>query len=366
MPEEGLPWLQSQTVLSDDEMIRLIRIAIEMLSVEKVRFTGGEPLLRHGLTDIISAVSQFRTPAGIRPTLGITTNAVSLSRFANDLAKAGIDRVNISLDTLDPGRYLMITKRDRFHDVLDGIAAARNAGIHPIKINAVPQPRWFADDAARLLEFCLIHGYQLRFIEQMPLGPEDSWDRKSLITQDDLIAALTDAGFELTPSTKRRGSAPAALWNVRLARHLRTLSDSDVPTTIKARPGDAGAVGDVRDDMDHRDGHSEGTAGMSADQTGDPTAGQTGDLTGLVGIIASVTQPFCSECSRTRLTSDGQIRSCLFSSEETDLRSLIRADASDDQIAAKWQEAMWTKPRAHGIDDGDFARASRTMSAIGG
>lgn len=309
MPEEGLAWIANHKILTNEEVIRLVRIAVEFLAIEKVRFTGGEPLLRAGILEIISATADLKTAAGAKPTIGITTNGLSLSKYAEKIRSAGVDRINVSLDTLDPARYHQITHRDRLADVFSGLEVAKNVGFESIKINAVPQPDWYLTDAPALLKYCLTNGFQLRFIEQMPLGPKESWDRNQLVTQENLLATLRDSGFELVDCDDFRGAAPAQLWNV-------------APT-------------------------SQTPAGK-------------------VGIIASVTHPFCEDCSRTRLTADGMVRSCLFSTTETDLRALVRSSASDEQIAQAWREATWGKPKAHGIDDDSFARPARTMSAIGG
>lgn len=307
MPAEGLTWLPTEQTLSDDEVIRLVRVAVELLGITKIRFTGGEPLLRKGLERIVAAAAQLRGEAG-RPELALTTNGLGLDKRAAALKDAGLDRVNVSLDSLDRVRYAKLARRDRLPDVLAGLEAADAAGLAGIKVNAVVMRDENEADVVELARFCTQRGYQLRFIEQMPLGPQGQWDRDRLVTSDEILGLLA-ACFELTPAVEPRGSAPAALWH--------------------AEPRDGGASGQI-------------------------------------GVIASVTHPFCGACDRTRLTSDGQLRSCLFSKEEGNLRDLMRAGATDEQLAEAWQVTQWAKPRAHGIDRADFVQPSRTMSAIGG
>jgi cyclic pyranopterin phosphate synthase len=300
MPAEGLDWLPGPQVLTDDEVARLLRIAVERLGVTEIRLTGGEPLLRPGLVDIVAAAARLRP----RPQCSITTNGLSLRRRAAALAAAGLDRVNVSLDTVDAETFRAITRRDRLHDALDGLAAAAQAGLTPVKVNAVLLRGVNDDRAAELLEFCLARGYELRFIEQMPLDAGHSWDRGRMVTADETLATLQQR-FELTPDPAERGSAPAE----------RFLVDGGPAT---------------------------------------------------VGIIASVTRPFCADCDRVRLTADGQVRNCLFAREESDLRTAMRSGASDEELAERWRAAMWTKKAGHGIDDPGFLQPTRPMSAIGG
>lgn len=305
MPPEGLEWLPTERTLTDDEVVRLCRIAVERLGVRKLRFTGGEPLLRRSLEEIVGACAQLRTDLGEPVSTALTTNGLGLDKRAHALARAGLERVNISLDTLDGEHYARLTHRDRLPDVLAGINAALEAGLTPVKVNAVIMRGVNEDDALPLLDHCLAHGLELRFIEQMPIGPRDAWDRSSLVTRDDVLALLS-ATHTLTPLAGEDPHAPARLWEV----------------------------------------------------DGDPSR--------RVGIISSVSAPFCDACDRTRLTADGQMRSCLFSTSEIDLRSPMRAGASDEELASLWRAGMWDKPRAHGLDETDFAVPSRTMSRIGG
>jgi len=305
MPEEGLAWLPREQQLTDDEVIRLIRIAVERLGIREVRFTGGEPLLRRGLVGIVEAAARL-TP---RPTLMLTTNGIGLERLAAPLRDAGLDRVNVSLDTLDPERFQALTRRDRMADVLRGLTAAATAGLTPVKINTVLMRDINDDEAPALLRFALENGYQLRFIEQMPLDAQHQWDRHTMVTAEEILAGL--APFGLLPDPVSRGTAPAETWLV---------------------PG-------------------------HVDAAGNPAR---------VGVIGSVTRPFCGDCDRTRLTADGQVRNCLFATDESDLRKLLRGDATDDDVAEAWRVAMSGKRAGHGIDDPAFLQPARPMSAIGG
>jgi cyclic pyranopterin phosphate synthase len=300
MPPEGLPWMPRADMLTDDETIRLVRIGVEQLGVREVRFTGGEPLLRPGLADIVRAVAALAP----RPEISLTTNAVGLDRVATPLADAGLDRVNVSFDTLDPDRYAAITHRPRYADALAGLRTAAATGLAPVKINAVLLRGINDDEACDLLRFALAHGYELRFIEQMPLDAQHAWQRETMVTAAEILAAL-EAEFRLTPDPSVRGGAPAERWLV-----------------------DGGPA--------------------------------------LVGVIASVTRPFCGACDRTRLTADGQVRSCLFARKESDLRTPLRDGASDAELADRWRIAMWGKKAGHGIDNLGFLQPDRPMSAIGG
>jgi GTP 3',8-cyclase len=306
MPAEGLDWLPKATVLTDDEVVRLIRIAVTRLGVHDVRFTGGEPLLRRGLVDIVRAVAEL-TP---RPSTMLTTNGIGLARLAAPLAAAGLDRVNVSLDTLDPARFAELTRRDRHADVLAGLAAAAEAGLVPVKMNAVLLRGLNDDEAVPLLEFALERGYELRFIEQMPLDAGHTWRREEMVTGAQILDQLRSA-FDLQPDPAERGGAPAETWLI---------------------PGHVAA-------------------------DGSPAK---------VGVIASVSNPFCGACDRTRLTADGAIRSCLFSTEETDLRAAMRDGANDEDLAELWRKAMWGKAAGHGINNPAFLQPARPMSAIGG
>jgi cyclic pyranopterin phosphate synthase len=301
MPPEGLDWLPSPEVLTGDEIVRLIRIGTSMLGIREVRFTGGEPLLRRDLESIVARTAALEP----RPEISLTTNGIGLVRRADQLRAAGLDRINVSLDTLRPEVFRKLARRDRLHDVLDGLAAAATAGLTPVKVNTVLMRGLNDGEAAPLLRYCLEHGYELRFIEQMPLDAQHGWKRAEMVTAEEIFAALS-AEFTLTPDDARvRGSAPAETFGV----------------------------------------------------NGGPAR---------VGVIASVTRPFCGSCDRVRLTADGQVRNCLFAREESDLRTALRSGAEDAEIASRWQAAVAGKLPGHGINDPSFLQPDRPMSAIGG
>jgi cyclic pyranopterin phosphate synthase len=301
MPEEGLQWLGKSDLLSDDEIVRLIEIAVTRLGITEVRFTGGEPLLRPGIVGIVERCAALEP----RPRMSLTTNGIGLARTAAALKAAGLDRVNVSLDTLRPDVFKTLTRRNRHADVLDGLRAAREAGLTPVKVNTVLMPGLNGDEAPELLAWAVENDYELRFIEQMPLDAQHGWKREGMITAGDILRSL-DTRFSLTPEGEDvRGAAPAERWIV--------------------------------DGGPHR-----------------------------VGVIASVTRPFCSACDRTRLTADGQVRTCLFATEETDLRAALRSEAPDEEIATMWKLAMWGKKAGSGLDDPAFLQPERPMSAIGG
>ena len=301
MPPEGLDWLPRADQLTDDEVVRLIRIGVELLGIREVRFTGGEPLLRRGLAAIVARTAELRP----RPEISLTTNAIGLARSARALRAAGLDRINVSLDTLRPETFRKLARRDRLPDVLDGLAAAAEAGLRPVKVNAVLMRDLNDDEAVPLLRYCLEAGYELRFIEQMPLDAQHGWKRAEMVTAEEILAAL-EREFTLTPDDPRqRGSAPAEAFLV----------------------------------------------------DGGPAR---------VGVIASVTRPFCGTCDRVRLTADGQVRNCLFARTESDLRGPLRAGAGDAELAAAWRRAVAVKLPGHGINDPSFLQPDRPMSAIGG
>jgi cyclic pyranopterin phosphate synthase len=301
MPPEGLDWLPTPEVLTGDELVRLLRIGVETLGIREVRFTGGEPLLRRDLVQIIAATASLAP----RPEISLTTNGIGLDRRAGALRDAGLDRINVSLDTLRPEVFRKLTHRDRLPDVLSGLAAAASAGLTPVKVNAVLMRGLNEDEAPELLRYCLDRGYELRIIEQMPLDAQHGWKRTEMVTAGEIFELLS-AAFDLSPDTERaRGAAPAETFLV----------------------------------------------------NGGPAR---------VGVIASVTRPFCGACDRVRLTADGQIRNCLFARSESDLRALLRGDASDEEVAGRWRAAVASKLPGHGINDPTFLQPDRPMSAIGG
>jgi GTP 3',8-cyclase len=301
MPPEGLEWLAKPEVLTGDEVVRLVRIGVELLGIREVRFTGGEPLLRRDLVRIVAATAGLSP----RPEISLTSNGIGLARLAGPLKAAGLDRINVSLDTLRPEVFRKLALRDRLPDVLDGLAAAVTAGLAPVKVNSVLMRDVNDCEAVPLLRYCLERGYELRFIEQMPLDAQHGWKRAEMVTADETFRLLSQE-FTLSPDTERlRGTAPAETFVV----------------------------------------------------DGGPAR---------LGVIASVTRPFCGSCDRVRLTADGQVRNCLFAREESDLRSLLRSGASDSEIASRWRAAVAVKLPGHGINDPTFLQPDRPMSAIGG
>ncbi len=301
MPPEGLDWLPAPEVLTTDEVVRLVRIGVELLGIREVRFTGGEPLLRRDLVSIVAATASLAP----RPEISLTTNGIGLGRLASDLRAAGLDRVNVSLDTVRPEVFRKLTRRDRLEDVLSGLAAAAAAGLTPVKVNAVLMRGLNDGEAPELLRYCLEHDYELRFIEQMPLDAQHGWKRAEMVTADEIFQLLS-ASFSLSEDTEHaRGAAPAETFLV----------------------------------------------------GGGPAR---------VGVIGSVTRPFCGACDRVRLTADGQIRNCLFARSESDLRSALRSGATDEEIAGRWRAAVAAKLPGHGINEPAFLQPDRPMSAIGG
>ena len=300
MPAEGLAWMPKPEMLTDEELLRVITVFIG-LGVQQVRLTGGEPLLRRSLVEAVAGIAALEP----RPQIAMTTNGVGLDRLAAPLAGAGLDRVNVSLDTIDQQEFFRLTRRDRLVDVEKGLKAAASVGLTPIKVNAVAMRGINDHSAADVLQWCCDRGYQLRFIEQMPLDAQHAWQRDQMVTAQEIHEQLSTR-FALTPlPDKARGSAPAELFLV----------------------------------------------------NGGPAT---------VGIIASVSAPFCAACDRVRLTSDGQVRNCLFAKGEVDLRGPLRDGASDEELAGLIQGEMWRKARGHGIDKPGFVQPERPMSAIGG
>ena len=310
MPADGMPWLPQAQLMSADEIRRIVRVAVRSLGAEELRLTGGEPLVRKDLEHIIAGIRADNPDLPI----SMTTNAVGLDQRAQALKDAGLTRLNVSLDTLHPETFAELTRRPHLDKVLAGLQAARAAGLGPIKINAVLLAGVNDTEIVPLVDWAVANGFEMRFIEDMPLDGDRSWSATNVIPARDIRAAIEEA-FTLTADPRGRGAAPAERWEVR-------------------RPGETAVAGHV-------------------------------------GIISSVTEPFCAACTRTRVTADGKVRSCLFSHEETDLLTAVREGADDEGIAQIWRDAMWAKPRAHGSDRvglarPDFVQPERTMSAIGG
>ena len=307
MPAEGLDWLTKAQRLTDDEFLRLTGIFVG-LGVRSVRLTGGEPLVHPTLPQVIERLAALEP----RPEIALTTNGVTLARQAEALTTAGLDRINISVDTLDRERFRQLTRRDRLSDVLAGIGAARAAGLDPVKINAVLVRGGNFDEGPDLLAWALRNGYRLRFIEHMPLDADHLWSREEMVTAAEILE-LIEQHYTLRPLPVRT-HAPAEEFEV----------------------------------LDGPDHASWATP------------------VGRLGIIASVTRPFCRDCDRLRLTADGQLRTCLFARTETDLRAPMRNGATDAELAEIIVAAVAEKQAGHGIGNVDFVQPDRTMSAIGG
>ena len=302
MPHDFAAWLPSKDLLSTDELIEIIEVAVSQ-GIDEIRLTGGEPMLRPDIVEIVSRISSIKNA----PKLSMTTNGLVLAKLAKPLVDAGLRRINISLDTLDRDVFKKMTHRDRIDDVFAGIAAAKEAGLLPVKINTVLLRGINDGEAVSLLKWALAEDLNLRFIEQMPLDAGGIWNREQLITADDIFSQLSEH-YDLTP-VEYRGSAPAEAFLI----------------------------------------------------NGGPAT---------VGIIGSVSRPFCGACDRIRITSDGQLRSCLFSMTETDLRSILRSDLSQSEkteaLVSKFHSTVKAKLPGHGINDPSFIQPIRPMSAIGG
>ena len=302
MPHDFAAWLPSKDLLSTDELIEIIEVAVSQ-GIDEIRLTGGEPMLRPDIVEIVARISSIKNA----PKLSMTTNGLVLAKLAKPLVDAGLRRINISLDTLDREVFKKMTHRDRIEDVFAGIAAAKEAGLLPVKINTVLLRGVNDGEAVSLLKWALAEDLNLRFIEQMPLDAGGIWSREQLITAGEIFAQLSEH-YELTP-VEYRGSAPAEEFLI----------------------------------------------------NGGPAT---------VGIIGSVSRPFCGACDRIRITSDGQLRSCLFSMTETDLRSILRSDLSQSEkteaLVSKFHSTVKAKLPGHGINDPSFIQPIRPMSAIGG
>jgi cyclic pyranopterin phosphate synthase len=299
MPAEGMPWLPKDHLLTYEEITRFARICLAH-GVTGIRLTGGEPTVRADLPALVGMLN------GLQPglDLSVTTNGIKLPQMAAALRDAGLKRVNVSLDTLDRERFHAIARRDRLADVLAGLEAAQRVGFTPIKVNAVLMKGFNDDEAVPLARWGREHGYEVRFIEWMPLDFGHTWSREKLVPAKDTLEAI-HAHFPIEILEGEDPSAPATRY-----RYL--------------------------------DGH------------------------GTVGVIASVTRPFCGHCDRIRLTSDGQIRTCLFSRKEYDFRKAMRGGATDAEIADLLRAAVWRKEPGHLINSPFFEQPERGMSAIGG
>ena len=300
MPEEGVKFMEREEILSFEEIERFVRVAAGM-GVTKLRVTGGEPLLRRDLPVLIAKLAAV---PGIQD-LALTTNGVLLKQQAAALYDAGLRRINIHLDTLDRERFIQITRRDEIAKVLDGIEECRRLGMRPIKINAVAVKGLVEPDILPLAHYCRDNGLELRFIEFMPLDAQHLWDKKQVLTADEIVELLSREISPLLEIPDRDPRAPATEY----------------------RYADGG---------------------------------------GRVGFIASISKPFCLNCNRVRLTSDGKLRYCLFAIDETDVKSVLRSGADDEEIAKVLRETVAAKWRGHEINTAKFVPPPRPMYAIGG
>jgi len=303
MPAEGMTWLDRSEVLTYEEIERVARICVETFGVDSLRLTGGEPTVRAHLPQLIAKLAALRLPDGTKPDIALTTNGATLRNIAVELRDAGLDRINVSMDSLKPERFFAMTRRDELHNVLAGIAEAQVAGFSPMKVNAVVERGANDDEILDLVRYGRDNNVEVRFIEFMPLDATNEWERNKVVSQDEIVATIAaEFPLELMPA---RGAAPADRW-----RFL--------------------------------------------------------DGKGTVGVIPSVTHPFCGDCDRVRLTSDGQFRTCLFATDESDIRALLRNGGTDAEIAELIQVAVGAKWAGHQINQVNFIRPNRSMSQIGG
>jgi GTP 3',8-cyclase len=303
MPEEGMQWLPRSEVLTFEEIERIARVCVEQFGIDSIRLTGGEPTVRAHLPILVGKIAALRVGGDGPPVdVALTTNGATLRSIAGGLVAAGLRRVNISLDTLRRDRFMELTRRDELDHVLEGIDAAVDAGLAPVKLNAVVMRGRNDDEILDLATFGRDRGVVVRFIEWMPLDADERWRSDAVVSQAEIVSAI-DAVYPLEPVS--RGHQPAERFV-------------------------------------YRDGRGE------------------------VGVIPSVTRPFCESCDRIRLTAEGQLRSCLFAVDEVDLRSLVREGASDDDLADAVRRCVAGKWAGHMIGQVQFVRPRRSMSQIGG
>jgi GTP 3',8-cyclase len=301
MPAEGLPWLKKAEILSYEELVRIARVAVS-IGIEQIRLTGGEPLVRR---DVPELVRNLRKIEGLR-SLSITTNGILLKQQASALAEAGLTRVNVSLDSLVREKFAKLTRRDQMARVLEGLEELEKyPSIHPIKVNAVAIREFSEAEVLDFVKLARNKAYVMRWIEFMPLDADQIWRKEDILSGAEIKAIIEGAYGPLVQITTGDPSETARRY---------TFSDG---------------IGEV-------------------------------------GFINPVSEPFCASCDRIRLTADGQLRTCLFATEETDLRAVIRSDATDDDLAATIRRAVWHKELKHYIGDKRFKRANRSMSMIGG
>ena len=303
MPAEGMKWLDRSEVLTFEEIERVARICVERFDVNSLRLTGGEPTVRAHLPRLVSKLAALRLSNGGKPDIALTTNGATLRNIALELRDAGLDRINVSLDSLKPERFFAMTRRDELVNVLAGIAEAQLVGFTPMKVNVVVERGANDDEILDLVAYGRDSNIEIRFIEFMPLDATNEWERKKVVTQDEIISVISaQYPLEILPA---RGAAPADRW-----RFV--------------------------------------------------------DGKGTVGVIPSVSHPFCADCDRVRLTSDGQFRTCLFATDEFDIRALLRNGGTDDEIAELMRKGVGLKWAGHQINQVNFIRPRRSMSQIGG
>ncbi|MDG2428747.1 MAG: GTP 3',8-cyclase MoaA, partial [Acidimicrobiales bacterium] len=296
MPAEGLDWLPRAELLTFEEIERVARLLVQRYGIDSIRLTGGEPTVRANLPRLVKML------AGLDVDLALTTNGATLRLAASKLAAAGLKRINVSLDSLRPDRFTELTLRNELDSVLEGIDAALDAGLNPLKINVVVMRDVNDDELVDFARFGRDKGVVVRFIEFMPLDADKAWTNQKVVGVEEIVARVAEV-FPLEPIP--RTSAPASRF-----RYL--------------------------------DGGGE------------------------IGVVASVTQSFCDSCDRIRLTADGQFRNCLFAVDEFDVRSLLRSGADDEQILGLMERAVTAKWAGHGIGRVEFIRPTRSMSQIGG
>ncbi len=305
MPSEGMQWLPREELLSFEEIVRLARVFVERFGLDGIRLTGGEPTVRAHLPRLVSMLANLRRPDGEPIDLSMTTNGATLGLLAEQLRDAGLQRLNISCDSLRADRFAAMTGRDALDRVMDGIDSALATGFAPVKLNAVLVRGVNDDEMVDFARFGRERGVQPRFIEFMPLDASGAWTIDKVVPAEEIVAAI-DAVYPVEPvGSGPVGSEPAARWR-------------------------------------YKDGGGE------------------------FGVIASVTRPFCSSCDRVRITAEGQFRTCLFATDEFDLRAILRGGGSDDDLVSAIVAAVGTKWAGHMIGRVEFIRPARSMSQIGG
>jgi cyclic pyranopterin phosphate synthase len=299
MPADGLPWLDRKEILSFEEVARVVELLVGM-GIEDVRLTGGEPLVRRELPRLVEMLSGLE---GIRD-LSLTTNGYLLEQQADALVEAGVERVNVSIDSLQRDRFFQITRRDALPQVLRGLEAiAAHPGVHTVKVNAVAVRDFTEEEVGRFCELARSRAFQVRFIEFMPLDGDRAWTPDAVLTGEELRRMVE--AIQPLEEVPREPSATARVFRF-------------------------------------------------------------ADGSGEIGFVNPVSEPFCSDCNRLRLTAEGKLRTCLFSLHETDLRGLLRGGAGDDELAATIRDAVWRKELKHRVNEPGFRQPPRTMSAIGG